>query len=133
MCLTLGLNYKEETAEQPITCFKVVMKGKSGGLLLTPYQNMTVKIGKTYTSEIRVGTLCGDSVLTLGFHSFQNLELAKSEAKGWECLKLTIPLVVKCQIPTGAKYYQGGFECSDILALNDCYGSDMIEYLEIVE
>ena len=84
----------------------------------TPYQRTRIKIGETYTSNlIKNITNPLYCKIDIGLHSFKTMEDAKAIA----------PIIAKCIIPKGGKYYKGKF--------NDwvSYASDKLTYVEIVK
>lgn len=82
----------------------------------TPFQNMEVEIGKTYTSELRkVG-----GTIREGLHSFKSPIYAKENSG------ISSRLVVKCIIPKGSSYYTG------LYMRHISYASDKLTYVEIV-
>jgi hypothetical protein len=86
--------------------------------ILTPYQDVEIKIGETYKYElIKNGLLVED-----GIHSLENLKDA------FYCASLyKNRIVAKCIIPKGSKYYIGEYSNSYI-----SYASDTLKYVEIL-
>jgi hypothetical protein len=85
---------------------------------LTPFQNVEIKIGETYKSElIGYGLSIED-----GIHSFKSLEAAKRIASFDKN-----SFVVKCIIPKGSKYYVGEYGNGHV-----SYASDTLKYVEIL-
>jgi len=81
----------------------------------TPYQDAVVKIGQTYKSDLRKDE---DDKVSIGIHSFLNLEDAKCDGSG---------TFVECCIPKGARYYKG------VYANAKNYASDTLIYVKIIE
>ena len=127
MCLELTKNSKEMIADKVIPCFKVVLR-LSDEVLITPYQDMIVEIGKDYQSILMPENWCKHYIIREGFHSFVKIEAAKLENKYWENQNKSV--IVECEIPIGSKYYLGHF---DIINKLDSYASDSIKYIKIVE
>jgi hypothetical protein len=85
--------------------------------ILTPFQDVEIKIGETYKSKlIKYGQLIEE-----GIHSFENLEAAKRLASFDEDR-----IVAKCIIPKGSEYYVGKY--GDHVS----YTSDTLKYVEIL-
>lgn len=85
-------------------------------ILMTPYRDFVIEIGKTYKSLI-------DRRMTrieAAIHSFKYESSAKRD-------ELSEDIVVQCVIPKGSTYYEGVF--------NDTksYASDCLTYVEIVK
>jgi hypothetical protein len=85
--------------------------------ILTPYQNVEIKIGETYKSKL----IKNDSLIEDGIHSFKSLKVAKRLASFDEN-----KFVAKCIIPKGSEYYIGNF--NDYVS----YASDTLKYVEVL-
>ena len=115
MCL---INAKVKEVTEDIACYKVYLRQKN--TLISPYQRSLAPefntVAKTDLGKIYEVL---DSV-DEGFHSFTNFCDAIKEAEDWA--SCSIPEVVKCIIPKGAKCYVGQFGdkisyCSDSIKL----------------
>jgi hypothetical protein len=92
--------------------------------ILTPYQDVEIKIGETYKSKlIKYGPLIDE-----GIHSFKNLKDANYFA-----IKSINKIVAKCIIPKGSEYYIGKYR-DGIFSNSDyvSYASDTLKYIEIL-
>lgn len=121
MCLILQEGARKKTATEDMIVYKVISLYCDGSYV-TPYQYASVKLGETYTSELRKEK--NDSIVEIGIHSFKNLVDARNEKNYWDDPQE----IVKCIIPKGSKYYEGDFSC-----LVDSYASTALKYLEIIE
>lgn len=129
MCLDLSfIKFFSKTASEDIVCYKFLRVNfpnyirnyyplkSSSHIYLTPYQNVPVQIGNTYSSVLRRQGL----LINQGLHSLVNY-------KDLENLMLNDCIKVKCIIPKGAKYYVGTFKGFA------SYASNQIKYLNIIE
>jgi hypothetical protein len=91
---------------------------------LTPYQNVEIKIGETYKSElIKYGLSIEE-----GIHSFKSLEAAIYYASLEEKR-----IVAKCIIPKGSEYYVGEYSVGIYGYYSYIsYASDTLKYVEIL-
>lgn len=109
MCLTLIKDSKRKTAKRAIKCFKV-LKFDNPFALSTPYKSCPIKIGLTYNSKLEFDESYITQTISVGIHSFVNLEDATAEAIDWYPCNT---VVVECQIPKGSVYYIGLFDVED--------------------
>jgi hypothetical protein len=94
-----------------------VLDNAKDSIILTPYQDVEIKIGETYKSElIKYGSLIDE-----GIHSVKNLEDANYFASFDKNR-----FVAKCIIPKGSKYYIGNFNGYV------SYASDTLKYIEVL-
>lgn len=83
--------------------------------LVTPYREIIVEIGETYTSEL----INENSEVKIGIHSFENLKDAFADSSRYS-------IFAECIIPKGSRYYKGTF-------LNmPSYASTAIKYNKII-
>jgi hypothetical protein len=82
---------------------------------ITPYRGVTVKLGKTYTSNLVLNITNYIATVDIGIHSYKNIPNI-----------LDNPILVKCIIPKGADYYVGEFNYVD------CYASTKLKYIEMI-
>lgn len=87
-------------------------------VLLTPFQEVEVEIGKTYFSEL-FPNLYNPTILDIGLHSIVDLDDCIKDAK-----TENDTIVVKCIIPKGSEYYEGRW--SDYKG----YASNCIKYMK---
>lgn len=88
----------------------------------TPYQEVRVQIGKTYTSRLRVDhdfNQPGYAEVNIGLHSFANVKDCINRAE------MSDTSIIKCIIPKGSKYYEGKFNTEQ------SYASNKITYVEL--
>lgn len=87
-------------------------------VLITPFQEVEVEIGKTYFSDL-FPTQLNPTILCKGLHSITDLN---------DCIENTgiNNVVVKCIIPKGSEYYEGMWW--DYKG----YASNCIKYVEII-
>lgn len=117
MCLEVNKGRKLHVATKPITCYKAVH-------LISPHvyeselHRFKYELGKTYFLSIEdkhksFGSAKAGKTIYVheGFHSFKRMEDAKILIK--ECYTTEYALsdpkmvVIKCEIPEGAKYWVG--------------------------
>lgn len=135
MCLYLTDETKKEyIAQEPIVCYKILRKLPLYGYI-TPFKRDEIKLGKVYRAKgdrkVRpISWVYGvhyKYFVNEGFiHTFCTLEGAqKALYHGNEYgLNAFDCIIVKCTIPTGAKYYKGVFEQT----LIPCYASTSVRY-----
>lgn len=133
MCLTKISD--ELIAQEDIVCYKEFKQIRKFNLfrlryetkLISPYMFMEYKLGKLYTSKIRIGVeFWGEDsypiipYITEGLHSYSD---------GDSAIKLSDNenVVVKCIIPKGSKYHTGKF------VIDNSYASDALIAVEIVK
>ena len=81
----------------------------------TVYQNVTVKIGETYTSSLEKII----DTVHMGLHSYANIRDTQHSILGRE-------VIAKCIIPKGASYYKGRHDTYT------SYASDTLTYVELI-
>jgi hypothetical protein len=86
---------------------------------LTPYQDVEIKIGETYKSEL----IKYDSLIEEGIHSFENFEVAN-----YFTISVKDRIVAKCIIPKGSEYYIGKYSNNGYVS----YASDTLKYIEVL-
>lgn len=156
MCLAVKKDVNLKVAVDDIVCYKVVrryqnlVRNSTQISYETPYRDIPISLNTMYNEsdknmEIKPGANFLDpniwsfykSVYGNAFHSFANLKDAKWEASDWGLPSKDANgyrefeyVVVKCIIPSGAKYYEGviGIYNNSIAAFPDGYASDMIKY-----
>lgn len=135
MCLYLtDKTKKEHIAQESIVCYKILRKHPRWGYI-TPFQWDEIELGKVYRAKgdgkVRPISWIYDIhhkyFVNKGFiHTFCTLEGAKKALyHGTEYgINPFDNIIVKCTIPTGAKYYKGVFEKTRI----PCYASTSVRY-----
>lgn len=105
MCLTIKQNAKERIAKRDIIVYKWLEEDEILKSLRTPYRLQPIKIDKTYESDLLL--LFNNNIITVGLHSFERKMDAVKDimmtAFGFN------PIIVRCIIPKGSKYYKGVF------------------------
>ena len=108
MCLITG-KLEHKIADKDIVCYKMVTKSRIKGVYISEYRRFKYKKEKLYTNNIdiknseivlkTISPLIGVySILGFMFHSYQ------SPYK----YSLRADTLVKCIIPKGAYYFEGG-------------------------
>ena len=83
----------------------------------TPYQSAIVRIGETYTSELKCEDRFGEGYeVYIGLHSYVNIPSIIISHR---------EVLVECIIPKGASYYVGKF-------VSDSYASDTLTYVKLI-
>ena len=88
---------------------------------ITPYRHVIIEIGKTYESALEIY----NDAIHEGIHSFARLNDLKEFLH--DVTENQAISIAKCIIPKGSKYFIGTFEGED------CYASDKLTYLELIE
>lgn len=146
MCLSLQ---KGETsfkkADEDIVCYKVLVNNKKG-FIKSPYIGTPYRLGElkkdgkpvkkeSVNAKYRAKYSLSRTEVTVEsgvFHTFQFLEDAKKLAihafvNGyWGFLDGNMPIVVKCTIPKGTRYYNGLFG-GILYGRYVCYGSKQLK------
>lgn len=121
MCLRITNTRK--CAEEDIPCYKVLHRCDKDHLQ-TPYQNMKVEMGKSYTSKLDNASY----LVYEGLHSFASFYDAVTEKDTWKGKYC----IAECIIPKGADYYTGLFFNNCACMYLESYASDKLQYIKIV-
>jgi len=128
MCLTINPGQEKFRAKADIVCYKIV-QGKDIKHIETFYQYVSVKIGKTYKSELFVDMKFPKEVY-VGIHSYVNIKDAINNVNcqfpSWTYTGYEI-FIIECIIPKDSHYYLGTFN------YHPCYASDKITYVKHIE
>ena len=142
MCLSLQRGETTfKKADEDIVCYKVLVKNNDG-FIRSPYIGIPYRLGELKKDRIPVkkemvnikNTLSRTEVTVESgvFHTFQFLEDAKKLAidgiisNYFGFLDGNYPIVVKCFIPKGTRYYEGMFG-GIFYPTNKCYGSKQLK------
>lgn len=109
MCLPIKRNQKPEIAKKPIICYKCLARD-----MLSPCFEQKYELGKMLTSEISIKKEIFVHQVEKGFHTYMNKgdALYASVTYYWhnrvnkDKEDQKAPIVVKCEIPIGATYYE---------------------------
>ena len=120
MCLNISNKFSQPLiATEDICCYKLLeVDICDSETYVTPYRNMPVKIGCTYTSELSFNK---HGNIEKGLHAYKYLSDVE-----YLCI-FRYEVVVKCLIPKGSRYYRGTFSFDESLA------SDQLTYVEIIK
>ena len=143
MCLSLqkgATTFKK--AGEDIVCYKVLVKNDTLRTLNSPYQWTGYKLGQLKVDKIPVKKEVVNTTNILSktektvesgvFHSFKFYDDAKEFAieavasRYWKYYNDNYPVVVKCFIPKGSRYYEGMFG-GVLYPKYQCYGSKQLK------
>lgn len=134
MCLEIKKFTFKRKARKDIIVYKqissYVIEDKT--FYVTPYRQSEIKIGNTYTSEIKIFGLGVENAL----HSFANIVdcfdnsryIDKTIYVNGNGYKTVTPVLVECVIPKGSSYYKGIFD-----GRFTSYASDKLIYKRILK
>lgn len=121
MCLKLKEgNTRLIVADKDIVCYKVLLMFPDG-TYVSMYQRASYELNKLMVDNVKLDKHKSNSyngftqVVGAGcFHTFKNLEDAKkimneTKNEGVYYTNKFTPIVVRCIIPKGARYYSGSF------------------------
>lgn len=126
MCLVVEIKEKL-TANKDIIVYKIVRK--EGKRLATPFMNVSVKVGKEYSSSLRKL----EDIVDIGIHSFRSKKEALGYAEYFSKYFLSgreVICLVECSIPKGSEYYKGHFP--SCVGHYQCVASNKIKYIKII-
>ena len=141
-----------KVATKPMTCYKVMLKYNFPGgenRIVSPFQTdreweLNSKFPAQDKQPFHVGSTDNESIYSIetgGFHTFKNLKDAASLKRwfdGGVYDKYREFLVVRCEIPAGAKYYSGNWSIfwmgpEEMISKGDpCYASEKLLVKDIV-
>lgn len=119
MCLTLSRFSFKKLAFTDVVCYKFLTLYNNGALE-TPYQDVQVRIGETYESDLIKNHF---NEIEIGLHSFAELAAAQEKARDYS----SDVIVVECVIPKWSWYYKGIF-CNYY-----SYASNKLKYVKIIK
>lgn len=116
MCLIIKENQEAKRARKDIIVYKIVEQDVLGeGILSTPFQHVTIAIGKKYetSKQFEAESDCeheeDEKAIGKGlFHSYPTYKEAEDSLKFMESVHTTIKFgIAKCIIPKRALYLEG--------------------------
>lgn len=128
MCLERIGSLQE--ADHDIVCYKVLEITPRieffgflfGYNLKSPYMFSKYELGKTYHSKLVPNATLFGPVVERGLHTFADWQ----EARNFTVKGKYDRIIVKCVIPTGAKYYKGFF------TTKESYASSSLRLIQIM-
>jgi hypothetical protein len=124
MCLVIAGGTNLQEAKEDIIIYKILMMHNES--YYTPFRKQYVNLGHKQVSPL----VCHTNSVSLGIHTFANLEEAKYESLDpWYLYDYVI---VKGIIPKGSHYYEGYFDEAYLERRPLCYASDAAIYQERV-
>lgn len=150
MCLIIKENQEAKRAKKDITVYKIVEQGEKG-ILSTPFQHVTIAIGKKYETSEQFKVESDESncnheedekVVGKGlFHSYPTYKDAEDSLKFMQSVHTTLKFgIAKCIIPKGSWYLEGTtaiyrtcvfFTVAEIHTAS--VGSTAIKYVEMLD
>jgi hypothetical protein len=130
MCLNIKWYSIPRIALTDITCYKYVDRDDQLlDVFRTPHQAALVRLGETYTSEIRRNK----NEVKEALHSFAKLKITIAYLNKYRptSYKRGDVIIVRCIIPRGSWYYKGKW--GNYKSSPKRYASNRLKYVEIVK